>query len=61
MVGHSEGGVLERFGAKEGRWKGHLAERVPDEDLEQKGYGFRQFWRDLFGGARKEGGTQVGD
>ena len=60
-IGHGEGGVLERFGAKEGRWKGHLAERVRDEDLERKGYGFREFWRDLFGGARKEGGTRVSD
>ncbi|KAF7511930.1 hypothetical protein GJ744_003163 [Endocarpon pusillum] len=50
------GGVLERLGAKEGRWKGHLADRVPDEDLERKGYGFREFWRDLFGAARKAEG-----
>lgn len=61
VTGHREGGVLERFGAERGRWKGHLAERVRDEDVERKGYGFREFWRDLFrGGGRKEGRTRVG-
>ena len=42
--GHREGGVLGRF---EG---GHTA-RVRDEDIKAKGYGWREFWRDLF---RKE-------
>lgn len=42
-------GVLERVvggagGARE--WRGH--EGVIREEGEEKGYGFRQFWRDLF-------------
>ncbi len=49
-----KGGVLAGFGAgKEGRWKGHESTRFRDEDLREKGYGFREFWRGLFG--RKEG------
>ena len=38
---HKEGGVLARF------TEGQQA-RVRDEDFERKGYGFKQFWRDLF-------------
>lgn len=46
ILGHREGGMLERFGTGE-------SARVYDEDLETKGYGFKEFWRDLWGrGAR---------
>ena len=45
IIGHREGGVMEKFGT------GHVA-KVRDEDV-KKGYGFKQFWRDLFG--REEG------
>lgn len=39
--GHGEGGVLERFGG------GGKSARVWDE--RRPGYGFREFWRDLWG------------
>ncbi|KIW96326.1 uncharacterized protein Z519_03395 [Cladophialophora bantiana CBS 173.52] len=42
----SGGSVLERFGADE--WTGHEG-TIRDESGE-KSYGFKQFWRDLFGG-----------
>ncbi|KEF57284.1 uncharacterized protein A1O9_05201 [Exophiala aquamarina CBS 119918] len=47
---HKEGGILERFGNGVGaeRYRGH--ERSIREESEGKGYGFREFWRDLFGG-----------
>lgn len=47
---HKEGGVLERFGNGVGaeRYRGHEGS-IRDES-EGKGYGFREFWRDLFGG-----------
>ncbi|OCT53337.1 hypothetical protein CLCR_09846 [Cladophialophora carrionii] len=50
--GHREGGVLGRFGEE---WTGHEG-RIRDERAE-KGYGFREFWRDLFG---EEGGKAKG-
>ena len=48
IMGHREGGILEKFGT------GHVA-KVRDEDS-RKGYGFKQFWRDLF---RKEEAVKV--
>ena len=48
IIGHREGGVMDRFGT------GHVA-KVRDEDLKKKGYGFKQFLRDLF---RKEEGLK---
>lgn len=42
---HKEGGVLERFGGE--GWQGH--EGVIRDEGTDKGYGFKQFWRDLFG------------
>ncbi|KIW16404.1 hypothetical protein PV08_06456 [Exophiala spinifera] len=47
VMPHQEGGVLERFGAGE-KYHGHHG-RIRDEG-HGKEYGFRQFWRDLFGG-----------
>ncbi|EXJ95023.1 hypothetical protein A1O1_00141 [Capronia coronata CBS 617.96] len=46
---HREGGVLERFGEGIGaqKFRGHEG-RIRDE-VKGKGYGFREFWRDLFG------------
>jgi hypothetical protein len=38
---HKEGGVMERFSG------GHQA-KVRDEDIKVKGYGFKEFWRDLW-------------
>ncbi|KAF2724818.1 hypothetical protein K431DRAFT_213480, partial [Polychaeton citri CBS 116435] len=40
IVGHTKGGVMERFDLKRGY--------VHDEDIKTKGYGFKQFWKDLF-------------
>jgi hypothetical protein len=48
IIGHREGGVIVKFGT------GHIA-RVRDEDV-KKGYGFKEFWRDLF---RMEEGAKV--
>jgi hypothetical protein len=48
VIGHREGGIMEKFGA------GHVA-KVRDEDV-KKGYGFKEFWRDLF---RREEGVKV--
>jgi hypothetical protein len=45
IIGHREGGIMEKFGT------GHVA-KVRDEDV-KKGYGFKEFWRDLF--RREEG------
>lgn len=45
IIGHREGGIMEKFGT------GHVA-KVRDEDI-KKGYGFKEFWRDLF--RREEG------
>lgn len=42
------GGVLGRFGRGE-------TVRVYDEDLGRKGYGFREFWRDLWGRGGRNG------
>jgi hypothetical protein len=53
VVGHKEGGVLERFGEE---WKGHVG-RVRDEGKE-KGYGFKEFWRDLFARSSGDGGRR---
>ena len=47
--GHKEGGVMEKF-AGDRAWKGHEAQNIRDEG-DHKGYGFKQFWKDLF---RKE-------
>ncbi|KAL2404150.1 hypothetical protein ABEF95_001775 [Exophiala dermatitidis] len=54
VVGHREGGVLERFGEGIGaeKYRGHEG-RIRDE-VEGKGYGFREFWRDLFGGPKRQ-------
>lgn len=41
VVGHREGGIMEKF-----QGNGHVA-KVRDED-EKKGYGFKEFWKDLF-------------
>lgn len=41
IIGHREGGVMSKFDNG-----GHVA-RVRDED-KKKGYGFKEFWRDLF-------------
>jgi hypothetical protein len=51
VLPHLEGGVLERFGHGVGaeRYRGHEG-RIRDE-VAGKGYGFREFWKDLFGGA----------
>lgn len=43
---HKEGGVMERFSG------GHQA-KVRDEDIKVKGYGFKEFWRDLW--SKEEG------
>ena len=43
VQGHTPGGVLERFGGEKAR--------VYDERKPQ--YGFREFWRDLFGGKER--------
>ncbi len=53
VLPHREGGVLERFGQGVGaeRYRGHEG-RIRDE-IAGKGYGFREFWRDLFGGNGK--------
>jgi len=48
IIGHREGGIMEKFGP------GHVA-KVRDEDV-KKGYGFKEFWRDLF---RREEGVKV--
>jgi hypothetical protein len=40
VIGHTPGGVLERFGGEKAR--------IWDENKPQ--YGFKEFWRDLFGG-----------
>ena len=45
---HKEGGVLERFGGE--GWQGHEG-RIREEG-QGKSYGFREFWRDLFGRER---------
>lgn len=50
VIGHKEGGVMDRFSDGNRNWKGHETENFRDEG-EEKGYGFKQFWRDLF---RKE-------
>jgi hypothetical protein len=49
VLPHREGGVLERFGHGVGpeRYRGHEG-RIRDE-VQGKGYGFRELWRDLFG------------
>ncbi|RMZ79960.1 hypothetical protein DV738_g3025, partial [Chaetothyriales sp. CBS 135597] len=39
VIGHKEGGVMEKFGA--GDWKGHQAERIRDEG-DEKQYSFKQ-------------------
>ena len=49
VAGHREGGVMERFGA--GTYKGHVRdveELSKKEEAKEKGYGFKQFWKDLF-------------
>ncbi|KIX02089.1 uncharacterized protein Z518_08028 [Rhinocladiella mackenziei CBS 650.93] len=53
VMPHREGGVLERFGQGVGaeRYRGHEG-RIRDE-VEGKGYGFREFWRDLFRSDKK--------
>ncbi|OQV02779.1 hypothetical protein CLAIMM_07921 [Cladophialophora immunda] len=48
-----EGGVLERLGGDE--WTGH--EGTIRDESGDKSYGFKQFWRDLFGG-EKTGGRE---
>lgn len=48
IMPHQEGGVLERFGAGE-KYHGHQG-RIREE-AHGKEYGFRQFWKDLFGGS----------
>ncbi|RVX76121.1 hypothetical protein B0A52_00478 [Exophiala mesophila] len=52
VMPHQEGGVLERFGSTVGakEWKGH--EGVIREEDGTKGYGFKEFWRDLFGNGK---------
>ena len=45
VIGHKEGGVMEKFGA--GDWKGHEAEKFRDEGTEKQ-YSFKEFFRDLF-------------
>lgn len=37
----AKGGVLDR-------WGGHETRAIRDEDLSRKGYGFKEFWRDIF-------------
>lgn len=51
VLPHREGGVLERFGHGVGpeRYRGHEG-RIRDE-VEGKGYGLRELWRDLFRGS----------
>ncbi|OAP57949.1 hypothetical protein AYL99_07039 [Fonsecaea erecta] len=44
------GGVLERFGGDE--WTGH--EGTIRDESGDKSYGFKQFWRDLFGGDKAQ-------
>ncbi len=51
---HKEGGVLERFGGDE--WQGHAG--VIRDEGSDKGYGFKQFWKDLFG-REKEGKRSI--
>ncbi|KAK5415723.1 hypothetical protein LTR06_003773 [Exophiala xenobiotica] len=54
VMPHREGGVLERFGAGAGH-QGRIREEVQGKE-----YGFRQFWKDLFGAGKKEkGGRQM--
>ena len=48
---HRKGGVLERFGSSE-------RVKVADEDLGKKGYGLREFWKDLWG-SKKDGGVSI--
>ena len=49
VMPHREGGVLERFGAGAGH-QGRIREEVQGKE-----YGFRQFWKDLFGAGGKKG------
>ena len=42
LVGRKEGGIMDQFAG------GHQG-RIRDEDLRKKGYGFKEFWRDIFG------------
>lgn len=48
VMPHEEGGVLERFGSSVGvkEWTGHHG--VIREEDGNKGYGFKEFWKDLF-------------
>lgn len=48
VMPHEEGGVLERFGSSVGvkEWTGHHG--VIREEDGTKGYGFKEFWKDLF-------------
>lgn len=50
---HKEGGILERFGNGVGveKYRGH--EGIIRDEGASKGYGFREFWRDLFRGNGK--------
>ena len=54
VMPHREGGVLEKFGQGIGaeRYRGH-EKRIKDE-IEGKEYGFRQLFKDLFGGSTKK-------
>ncbi|OAL25814.1 hypothetical protein AYO20_10369 [Fonsecaea nubica] len=54
--GTTTGGVLDRLGADE--WTGHEGS-IRDES-DDKSYGFKQFWRDLFGGGGGGGGAAAG-
>lgn len=47
VIGHKEGGVMDKFSGNDRKWQGHETEKFRDEG-EEKGYGFKQFWRDLF-------------
>ncbi|KAL8940023.1 MAG: hypothetical protein Q9211_002476 [Gyalolechia sp. 1 TL-2023] len=49
VVGHRPGGVLEKFGG---------GEKVRVYDSVKPNYGFRQFWRDLWGKKAGNGSTQ---
>lgn len=49
VVGHRPGGVLEKFGG---------GEKVKVYDSAKPNYGFRQFWRDLWGRNVDSGSTQ---
>ncbi|KAK5045675.1 hypothetical protein LTR84_009044 [Exophiala bonariae] len=46
---HKEGGILDRFGNE--KYRGH--EGVIRDEGQGKGYGFKDFWRDLFSGSGK--------